>query len=98
MTTTPKSPLPDPAPAPPSPAPGVPVRDPAPFTPAEEPVPSYQAEALKTGRPPPRQAEDGKTGGLQHKGIPGEPNDPGSGGEAAAPGHDGPGTLPQGGA
>jgi hypothetical protein len=50
------------------------------------PVSPEAAEALKTGRPPARGADDGNVGGRVHEGEPGVPNDPGVGGEADAPG------------
>lgn len=53
---------------------------------AKAPVPPHEAEALKTGRPPPRSADDGKTGGQSQGGRRGAPNDPGAGNEHAVPG------------
>ena len=92
------NPNPDPHEPEPDPAPdsSVPVTDPVPFTPTDDPVTPLQDEALKTGRPPSRSADDGKIGGQLHDGMPGVPNDPGTGGEAKAPGHDGPGVVPNG--
>lgn len=53
---------------------------------ALHPVPPDAAEALKTGRPPARVADDGKVGGQSQGGEAGTRNDPGAGAEAAVPG------------